>query len=225
MSVIAYHPPKSRSHGHGPRTRGTREAWKSIQDFLVGHTIAELHSPLKLMSWGASQWTDSALVETVRAEATELFGAPTAISGEFFNWELPVARLSEALEFAVADDARPKQALGPVGLYVSYSFTWKNLQTPSAPSQHFRRGNWLGISVGGRRVLIQPTFLFEATERDFIPQLKHLESSMPFAPKDDYYYRLEPKKSGSGEKLVRLHRGWKDAAQFKQFDPTREPCA
>jgi len=162
------------------------------------------------MSWGASQWTNSALVEAVRAEATEIFGAPTSISGEFFNLELPIERLLEALEFAFADDTRPKQALGPVGLYVSYSFRWKNLPNPLTPTEHFGRGNWLGVSLGGRRVFIQPTFLFESSERDFITQLKQLESAMPFAPKDDYYYRLEPKKTSVGEKLVKLHRGWKD---------------
>lgn len=210
MNVIAYHLPKSASHGHGPRARDNRKAWSAIQDFLAAHTISELRSPLKLMSWGASQWTDSALVEAVRAEATEMFGAPTSISGEFFNWELPVARLPDALEFALADATRPKQALGPVGLHVSYSFRWRNLPNPPPPKEHFGRGNWLGVSLGGRRVFIQPTFLFASSERDFITQLKQLESAMPFAPKDDYYYRLEPKKSSVGEKLVKLHRGWKD---------------
>jgi len=210
MNVIAYHPPKSASYGHGPRARTTRKAWSAIQEFLAAHTISELRAPLKLMSWGASQWTNSALVEAVRAEATEIFGAPTSISGEFFNLELPIERLLEALEFAFADDTRPKQALGPVGLYVSYSFRWKNLPNPLTPTEHFGRGNWLGVSLGGRRVFIQPTFLFESSERDFITQLKQLESAMPFAPKDDYYYRLEPKKTSVGEKLVKLHRGWKD---------------
>lgn len=210
MNVIAYHPPKSVSHGHGPRARNARKGWSAIQEFLAAYTISKLRSPLKLMSWGASQWTDSAEVEAVRSEATEIFGVPSSISGEFFNWELPIERLAEALEFAFADDTRPKQALGPVGLYVSYSFRWKNLPTPAAPTEHFERGNWLGVSLGGRRVFIQPTFLFEASERDFITQLKQLESAMPFVPKDDYYYRLEPKKSGTGEKLVKLHRGWKD---------------
>lgn len=150
------------------------------------------------------------MVEAVRAEATEIFGAPTSISGEFLDWELPIEGLAEALEFSFADDTRPKQALGPIGLYISYSFRWKNLPNPSAPIQHFGRGNLLGVSLGGRRVFIQPTFLFESSERDFITQLKQLESAMPFAPKDDYYYQLESKKSGMGEKLVKLHRGWKD---------------
>lgn len=173
MNLIAYHPPKSVSHGHGPRARSSRKAWQTIQDFLLENTIHEMRSPLKLMSWGASQWTDSAVVKGVRAEATEIFGAPTSISGEFFNWELPTERLAEALEFAFCDDSRPKQSLGPVGLYISCSFAWKNMPNPTAPTKHFSRGNWLGISVGGRRVFIQPTFLFEASDRDrdFIAQL------------------------------------------------------
>jgi hypothetical protein len=33
---------------------------------------------------------------------------------------------------------------------------------------------------------------------------------MPFVPKDDYYYCVEPKKSGDGEKLVKLRKGWKN---------------
>lgn len=214
MKLIAYHPPKSVSHGHGPRVRNSRKAWQAIQEFLVEHTIAELRSPLKLMSWGASQWTDAAVVEAVRAEATEVFGAPTRISGESCNWELPIENIAKALEFAFADETRPKQAIGPVSLHIWYSLSWKNMPNPKEPSEHFGRGNLLGISVGCRRVFIQPMFLFGASDQDsnFLARLKRLESSMPFAPKDDYYYRLEPKKSGAGEKMVKLHRGWKDAA-------------
>lgn len=52
----------------------------------------------------------------------------------------------------------------------------------------------------------------------YLPQFKHklcqLEQSMPFKPKDSYYYRLEPKKTGKGEKMVKLHEGWK-CTEFK----------
>ena len=83
----------------------------------------------------------------------------------------------------------------------------------SRPSAHFGKGNWLGVSVGGRKVFIQPTFLFGASEQDreFVAKLKTLEGTMPFVPKDSYYYRLEPKKTGEGEKLVKLHPGWQSA--------------
>jgi hypothetical protein len=215
MSVIAYHPPKSVSHGHGPRARSVRKAWDATQDFLGRNTTAELRSPLKLSIWGPSQWTDQAVVDAVRSEAAALFGQPTSISGEFHSWELPIERLDEALEFAIADEVRPEQSLGPVRLFVSYSFAWRAMPNPpsSRPSEHFGRGNWLGVSVGGRKVFIQPTFLFGASEQDreFVASLKALEVTMPFVPKDNYYYRVEPKKIGAGEKLVRLHPGWQSA--------------
>ena len=216
MSVIAYHPPKSVSHGHGSKARSTRKAWEATQAFLDQNTTAELRTPLKLKIWGPSQWTDGAVIDATRAEAAELFGQPTSISGEFYNWELPIERIGEALEFAFADEDRPKQSLGPVSLFVSYSFAWRAMpnQPASKPSEHFGRGNWLGVSVGGRRVFIQPTFLFGASDQDreFVAKLKALEVTMPFVPKDSYYYRLEPKKTGAGEKMVKLHSGWQSAA-------------
>ncbi len=46
---------------------------------------------------------------------------------------------------------------------------------------------------------------------DFISRLRELEAAMPFAPKDNYYYRvLKPRQSGRGHKLVKLRRrvGW-----------------
>lgn len=165
---------------------------------------------MKLSLWGPSQWTDPAVVESVRSEAARLFGQPTGNAGEFNNWELPIERIDEALEFALADEARPKQALGPVRLFVSYSFAWRALPNPPEPTQHFGRGSWLGVSVGGRKVFIQPTFLFGASEQDreFVANLKSLELAMPFVPKESYYYRVEKKRSGEGEKLVKLHTGW-----------------
>lgn len=215
MSAIAYHPPKSVSHGHGPRARSARKAWDATLAFLELNTVSELRSPLKLTIWGPSEWTDRAVVEAARADAARLFGAPTSISGEFHNWELPTERMSEALEFAFRDEERPKQSLGPVSLYVSYTFSWKTMPNLTfKPTEHFGRGNWLGVSIGGRRVFLQPTFLFGASDRDreFTTKLKALELTMPFVPKETYYYRLEAKKSGAGEKLVKLRAGWRDAA-------------
>lgn len=213
--MIAYHPPKSVSHGHGPRARSARKAWDSVQSFLHQQTTAEMRAPVKLMLWGPGQWTDRAIVESVRAEAAEHFGQPTSISGEFYNWELPIARADEALQFALADEQRPKQQLGPVSLHVWYSLSWLALPNPPTDrsSEHVGRGSRLGVSVGGRKVFIQPTFLFDASDQDreFVAKLQILEAAMPFAPKDSYYYRLEAKKSGPGEKMTKLHSGWKSA--------------
>jgi len=186
----------------------------AIQEFLHEHTVAELREPLELSLWGSSQWTDPDVVDSVRKDASAIFGPVMSTSGEFFNWQLPTSRLDEALEFTFADEARPKQSLGPVSLYLAFSFVWKDMPNPSVKTEHFGRGNWLGVSIGGRKVYIQPTFLFDATDADneFKQKLSQLEQSMPFKPKDSYYYRLEPKKTGKGEKMVKLHEGWKYGA-------------
>jgi hypothetical protein len=171
---------------------------------------------LKLTVFGPSQWTDHAIVIATRNEAVEQFGPATGISGDFYNWELPVERLSEALEFAFADEGRPKQMLGPVILHLWYSFSWLNMPTatPAVSREHFGGKNSLGVSIGGRRMFIQPSFSFAASDRDpsFIADLLVLEAAMPFAPDDRYYYRVEAKKSGKGRKLVKLQKGWKSAA-------------
>lgn len=215
MPTIAYHPPKSVSHGHGSRVRGTRKGWAATQAFLQTHTKSEIRLPLKLMIWGPSQWTNEAVVAEARQAANHRFGAPTNISREFHNWELGTNELPAALEFAFADDECPKQPLGPVSLYVSYSFEWRSMPNVPAgePTQHFGRGNFMGVSIGGRRVFIQPTFLFAASDEDpsFRAKLRKLEQSMPFVPKSRYYYRVEAKKSG-GEKLVKLAEGWNSVA-------------
>jgi hypothetical protein len=68
--------------------------------------------------------------------------------------------------------------------------------------------------VGARRMFLQPTFVFEASDSDVdsITRLRELEAAMPFVPNDNYYYRVEAKKSGRGQKLVKLHKGWMGAA-------------
>lgn len=78
--------------------------------------------------------------------------------------------------------------------------------------QLLRPANTLAAMVGARRLFLQPTFIFEATDADvdFIARLTELEAVMPFVPNDTYYYRVEPKKSGRGQKLVKLHKGWKN---------------
>lgn len=210
MTRLEYAPPKSAAFGHAPRLRNIRKAWEATQTFLREHTIADLRAPLNLSLSGPGQWTDAAVVQATRAEAAQAFGPATRISGETFIWELPANSLAEALEFAFADDRRPKQSVGPVHLYLGYTFQWKTMPNP----QSIRPANSLGVMIGGRRMFLQPTFTFEASDADvgFVAGLRLLEAAMPFVPNDAYYYRLEGKKSGPGHKLVKLHKGWKSVA-------------
>ena len=223
MSLLAYLPPKSATHGHGPRARRPKTAWAATQTFLNKHTIAQLRSPLKLHVWGHDQFTDPAIVEATLAEANEAFGPPTSVSGIFNEWELPSTQLNDALDFAFADDQRPKQPLGPVGLYISYSFEWREMPNPSRSqlSTQFKSGNKIAVALGGRRAFILPVFKFSASDQnaEFTAKLRALEAAMPFTPKDEYYYRIEPKKSGDGEKLVKLHKAGK--MWHEAFRPAR----
>jgi hypothetical protein len=186
-----------------------------VQIFLSAHTVAELASPLKLSVFGPSLWNDDAAQATVD-EAVKTFGSPTRSSAMSYDWDLPTSRLPEALEFALADDRRPKLALGPTLLYVAYTFVWRDL--PFGPTlanaRHDLQKCLLGVFVGGKRVFLQPAFQFTPSvdDKTFIEKLSALESDMPFTPRDDFYYAIEPKKSGKGFKMRKLHKGWKNLA-------------
>jgi hypothetical protein len=212
---VAYYPPKSVGHGHHSRDRDPRKAWALTQKFLEAHAFADLAEPLKLTIWGPNnKWTDKTVSEDTIAEATQTFRAPPAVSGIFYSWELPETILLQALEFAFADDERPKQSLGPVSLYISYGIEWKTLKPPVRDKPRlYRHGSKLGVSVGGRKVFLQPTFLFGLPFQ--APKLRRIlteiEGDLPFTMRDDFFQRVVPKKSGNGEKLVKLHKGWRSA--------------
>jgi hypothetical protein len=184
-----------------------------MQAFLSDHTVAELQSPLKLTAFGPNQWNDPGVAQATLDEAVKAFGSPSSTSDMSYDWQLPTSRLAEALEFALADDRRPKQALGPTMLYVAYFFVWRDL--PFGPTladvRHDLEKCRFAASVGGRRVFLLPSFHFATSldDKSFIKQLSVLESDMPFTPRDDFYYVIGPKKSGRGYKMRKLQKGWK----------------
>jgi len=212
--LVAYFPPKSVGHGHGSRIRDARKVWRATQQFLEIHAHAELTEPLKLTVWGASEWTDKAVSEEALEEATTLFKSAPKVSGIFSNWELPRSALSDAIEFAFRDEQRAKQSIGPVALYLSYRIEWKALPPPvRRKGEHYFHGTKLGVSIGGRKMFFQPTFLFplpfQSTRLHRI--LAQLEQDLPFKFRDDFFQRVVPKKSGEGDKLVKLPKGWRSA--------------
>ena len=101
----------------------------------------------------------------------------------------------------------------PTTLYFGYRFVWRDLPfgPTLATARHALEKCLLALSLGGRRVFLQPSFLFVASidDKSFIDALSALESDMPFAPRDDFYYAVEPKKTGRGYKRRKLHKGWK----------------
>ena len=212
--LVAYHPPKSVGHGHHSRVRDARKAWASTQRFLEAHADAQLAEPLNVTIWGPNEWTEKAVAEATIAEATEVFGALPTVSGIFYNWELPRNNLDQALEFAFADETRPKQQLGPVSLRIWYAIEWKTLHPPArSATSPYSRGSKLGVSIGSRKVFLQPTFLFALPchSARLKKLLVEMEADLPFIMREDYFQRVVPKKDGNGEKLVKLHKGWRSA--------------
>jgi hypothetical protein len=215
MPLLYYHPPKSVSHGHSPRVQNPRQAWDATQAFLRDHTVSELRPQLRLTVLGVTKFTDPAVVESILQQALDAFGPSTSVWGIFHNWDLPGDRLSDALEFALSDEHRPRQEVDSVSLHLSYAFSWKDLPNPSPDEARkvARKGrNSLGLSVGGHRLFMQPTFLFEVPEQtsSFITRLQAIEAATPFVPRDDYYYLTESRQSKDGIKLTRLKSGWKN---------------
>ncbi|MFO1415154.1 MAG: hypothetical protein U1F10_14865 [Burkholderiales bacterium] len=211
---IEYAPPKSASFGHAALPRDPRRAWPAIRRFLAGHTInCELSGAPELAITIVSDACDRDGMLAAWAEATDRFGAPTATSGDSRRWTLPPAQLDAAVAFALEDDRRPPQPVGPVHLSFFYVFDWRDLPNhPPAPK--FPRAltaSRLGVHLGGGKAFVQPALRFAASDADpaFVARLRALEAAMPFKPKDDCYCRVEPKATGRGDRLVRLAPGWK----------------
>ena len=192
-----------------------------FHSFLDKHATATIRTPLQLSIWSASNWTDAKVVECAKVEAISQFGEPN--DGDS-RWSLSADFLQRAIDFAILDEQRPKQKLGPVRLFFSYSLKWKALPNPVLNSidEPFGRGNWVGISIDGGKIFIQPTFLFEPNgiDKPFLSALHELENDMPFKPNEKYYHFVLPKKNGGGFKLVKPNVGWKDANHVKNTSET-----
>lgn len=203
--LVVYQPTKAVSYGHAPRRRGLRRGWELAQDFLREHTSATLVK-VGVSTFEASPWTGLATVEAALRRAQDLFGAPVREN----QWDLAPEQLEQALAFAFEHDLRQK--IGPAFVSFHYDFTWRDMPNPGPSAPFAWRGNALGILMEGSRVQLQPDFQFAAaaSDRAFVARLRELEPAYPFKPRDAYYYRLVPKKSGPGERMIKLGEGWKD---------------
>ena len=127
-----------------------------------------------------------------------------------------MGRLGEMIDFALASERRPKQDVTPFSLYMTYTLNWRAAQAATARSFGVpaMAANQLGVMIDDHQLFLQPSFSFEGSDTDpgFIKRLLELECAMPFVPRDDCYFRIEPKKTGKGNKLVKLQKGWKHVA-------------
>ena len=224
MSGIIYHPPKKVSFAHGPRARSARKAWLAVQTFLNEHTSSTVLTSLHMSMRGANEWTDADVAEAARSHVEQAFGPPSEseASSLFANWDLPLESLDKALEVALSQDQWPKQQLGPLHMSLSYSFNWRNLPgyDPADRSTPFAKlaRNSLGIGILGRRLYIQPRFVFNASEENktFVARLLEFEAALPFKANELYYRRLDPTKDGKGAKRTKLPAGWRSLDAHQQ---------
>ncbi len=207
---IFYHPPKSSSFGHAPSSRDPRKGWLQTLKFLESLTQYTLRPNLDLRIPFYPKWSDPEVINTCIQDATELFGAPDKIEGELScSWVLPASRLSEAVEFALADSTRPRQEIGPTWLSFSYDFSWK--PHPTLQNQpNFGEGSNLGVIHGGRRLFLQPTFRFpfESVTPELTEFLSHVQSYLPFRFRESCFSTLLPTKDGKSFRVRKLTPGW-----------------
>ena len=205
---VVYHPPKSIGFGHHSRIRDGRKSLQFAQKFLTRNTIFNLASTIKLTVQAPSQWTNQVVSEQTVKDAIGIFGQPKHSS----YWEFSSSLLPEALEFAFADEQRPKQALGPVLISFSYQFEWE--QAPARSNdfnkRFYNKGSTLGILIGSRKFFLQPTFIFPWVydTQELHEFLIGLEPELPFRFRDDYFKRVVPTKDGKSERLLKLPKSW-----------------
>jgi hypothetical protein len=207
--VVVYHPPKSVSHAHGSRVRGARRVWTAIQHFLENHTEYRLSPTATVTCHGPDKYTDGAVANQSATETTTLLGIEPNVSGVFRTWPVVSDQLPAVLEFAFGWERYPKQQIDPLSFYCSYNFNWRGL--PSSQVESFE--SKLGICIWGRKVILQPTFVFSlpAASPELRRFLSSIESDLPFKMRDDFFRAIVPKVNGKGEKDIKLKKGWLNA--------------
>lgn len=214
---VVYDPPKSVSFGHSSVPRDPRKAWPIVEGFLSCLDKVEWGHHVELTCHESSRWTDVSVAERRISEAKSLFGPSLNPQDPHPRWKISGSQLLSAIQFALDDDKYPKQQMGPVSFYFSYHFLWTEFeQRPywTGRRDPRSRSSRLGVTIGGRKLFLQPTFVFPAPWssdhlREFIMRV---EQSVPFRFRDQYFKRsIPPKKTGRG-RLLNLPRSWRTSA-------------
>jgi hypothetical protein len=223
MEWVSYRPPKSALFGHRVRARNPRLGWKKINDLLervadlalIGHVAPTLDCYLPHVS------TARDVAEKRIAEAETLFGPPVSkiLNNDHphWRWELPPAALASAVGFVLDNDRFPEQANGPTRLHFAYNWLWREFAyLEDTRHKSNSMGIWIGKSVLGNTILVQPSFVFPAPWDS--PELRaflvEMEPHIPFRPSDGNFKRwLPPKSKGSSGRLLKLDKNWRKAWQ------------
>ena len=201
---VLYEPTKSVSYGHQAREKDARKAWAQIEFFLRKWTIlTSLRDSVRFQCVPPYEGSVKGYNE-YRAYANRILGT----QGEGL-WELSPDDLPKALALAFDEENWPRQrGGGPANLQFSYEFEWANPVPPA--SSPLRRTSSLGITVSGKRIFIQPTFIFPWSAESGVVQrlVSDIESDIPVLLKNVYFKRMIPTKTG-GYCVRRLTNEWK----------------
>jgi hypothetical protein len=194
--------------GHVSKERKPRLAWVQVQEFLAAQASCQLQPNLRLHCWKPSDWLDAELAKSRLAEAQQRFGDVQA--GQWTD--IDVARLDEAIAFAMDDDQYPRQQLGPVDLSVTYSFIWPDFPPRLVQPKEWRKlPSHLNITFGSHKLVLQSDLNFPApwTSQFLRDYISALETRLPVKIYDQYFKRWLPWRDGKDARTVKLPRDWR----------------
>jgi hypothetical protein len=218
---VVYHPPKSVSFGHVTNIRDPRRAWPRVQSFLNDYVQIEQSSPsartMPTLQFDPSSCTDPAIAAARLDEAMRRFGdpKPQERSVGAKSWAIDPSSFDAAVDFAMGDEAFPEVDFGPTRFHYYWRFHWREPRAGlRPPSEHDprRSSSSLGVHFGGRRIFVQPTFVFTEpwTSNAFRTFLDRLEPQLPFRIRNQYFKRvLAPKGKSRSGRVLNLPADWR----------------
>jgi hypothetical protein len=233
--TVVYDPPKSVAFGHQSRIRNARVAWSKTLAFLNEFTRYRLQPYISLDCDGVNDATSEEVSSERLATARGSFGPeknPSTVPRHTRSWELELAQLPAAIEFALDDDKWPRQAGGPVMLFFRYELLWRQLLASPIDSddelQRLPQGvGWstMGVILGSQRLFLQPylAFPFHYASPGLAAFLLSIEEKLPFRFRDQYFKRsLRPvgKKAG---RVLKLDKSWRQPHLGSQQTPESGP--
>ncbi len=221
---VVYHPPKSVAFGHLTSIRDPRRAWPRVQNFLNDHTCIEQITAsartMPTLQFDPSRCNDHAMAAARLEEAVQRFGDPVRQErpAQAKSWIINPSLFDAAVDFAMGDEAFPEVNFGPTRLSYSWRFYWRDAESSlSAPLENDSRPSVsrLGVMMGGRRIFLQPTFVFTEpwTSTAVRTFLDRLESQLPFRIRNQYFKRvLAPRGKGRRGLVLNLPADWRRTA-------------
>lgn len=201
---VLYHLTKSAGLGHASKVRNLRKACAVTEAFITKHTIVKDFEVLVPNS------DDPINTQIIINRGVSLFGTVTTNS-HWHTWKVPISMLNDAIDFAFSEEDAYQNTKTLIRLFMRLDWNHLRTDTSNLSNSFYSKGSYLFISsLNSQTIFFNPMLLFSLAYDS--PELKQfllqLEPDLPFKIKDDCFYRVA-KKSETGEKLVKLKKGWR----------------